>query len=215
MATVDPYTPQFVPPNYLDGVDIVQAGGSNGFNFQFTALRSEFDTISNRIGEIIAALQTVGQKPPTQVNMALTPNLVTIASAPAGWQHEQGFAEKMPAPVTSARGMMSVDLPNGVKILSLRATGINAASAGPGSGTLRIILQRQKIVADGSKPDSIATATTTGATPFDSTVAADQTMQTVAMDQYKYFILAQLDNAQPADVVQLNAFQIVYLTTGQ
>src|SRR6266700_761662 len=159
MATVDPYTPQFVPPNYLDGVDIVQAGGSNGFNFQFTALRSEFDTISNRIGEIIAALQTVGQKPPAQVNMALTPNLFTIASAPFGWQHQQGFAEKI-ANQTNARGMMAVDLPNGVKILSLRATGINAASAGPGSGTLRIVLQRQKIVADGSRPDSIATVTT-------------------------------------------------------
>ncbi|HEY5005010.1 MAG TPA: hypothetical protein VII61_17735 [Ktedonobacteraceae bacterium] len=214
MATVDPYTPQFQPPGWRDNVDLVSADGPNGFNAQFTTLRAELDTISNRISEIIAALQTVGQKPPAQVNVAFTPNLVTIATAPAGWAHELGFAEKS-AGQTSARGMMSVNLPNGVKILTLRATGINAGSGGPGAGTLRIILQRQKIVADGSKPDAIATVTTTGVTPFDSTVPADQTMQVVAMDQYKYFILAQLDNAATADVVQLNAFQIVYLTTGQ
>lgn len=219
MAIVDPYSPQFQPPNYVDGVDIVQAGGPTGFNSQFASIRSEFDTIGNRIGEIIAAL---AQKPIVTVNMALTPTLFTIASAPSGWQHQTGYAEKLPT-ATAASGMMSLDLPDGVNIISLRITGINQTTPGPGAGgpsagtgTLRVSLQRQKIgVTDGSNPDTMVTVSAPATPQFDShPQPVDQTMQPVAMDTYKYFIVAQLSGANNTDVVRLNAFQIVYQTTG-
>ena len=40
------YTPQFNPQPWVDFVDMVQAGGNNGFNARFQAIVTEFNTLS-------------------------------------------------------------------------------------------------------------------------------------------------------------------------
>jgi hypothetical protein len=47
--------------------------------------------------------------------------------------------------------------------------------------------------------------------PVDQAAAAAAAVASVDNQHFKYFITAQLDNAQAADVVLLNAFQITFL----
>ena len=205
------YTRQFFQhSDWTDFVDPVQAGGTNGFNIRFHNLETEFDQISKVIAQINTAILAAGQKPPTQAKITLTPSLTTTAAV--GWTHQAGFAQKLGGQ-TSAQGMMSVDLPNGIKIISLRVTGQNADSTGtsPGSGVLSITLQRQKVILDASHADRIALVQGVGS-PFDSSAPADTQFATVDTDQFKYFIVAQLNNAAATDNVVLSAFQITYLT---
>lgn len=208
------YVPQYQPHLYRDNVDLVSAEGENGFNDQFRLLRKEFGILSDVIKQINEAIQKVGQKPSETLQMSLAPTL--IATDSAGWIQHAGFVDKPTtdptghSPPTGAHGVMPVDLPDKVTIVSLRVTGKNA-----GTGNLHIILQRQNIVADTNSPDAIMTVAGSGA-PFDATLApVDPNLAVVHNDQFKYLIIASVDGAQPADVVQLNAFQITYKTPAQ
>lgn len=50
------YTPQFSPQPWVDFVDTVQAGGSNGFNSRFQAIVVEFNTLSQVVNQLNAGL---------------------------------------------------------------------------------------------------------------------------------------------------------------
>jgi hypothetical protein len=189
--------------DYIDGETIVSAGGSDGFNVRFHALEHEFDAISTIVSELDAAVKAVGQPPPPQqAKLVLTPNLV--ATAANAWSHQQGIAQKPPGQ-TGAQGMMSISLPNNVRVVSLRVIGANS-----GAGALRIILHRQALVAGTTAFDQIVRVDGTG-TPFDLNNPADPTFAVVDNNGFKYFLMALLDNAQAADNVTLSAFQITYL----
>jgi hypothetical protein len=204
MASVN-YTPNFQHQDWLDFVDRVQAGGTNGFNSRFHALEAEFQRLSQVVTQIGAALDAVGTKPPpTPAKISLTPILVTTGAV--GWVFINGFALKNSGQ-TSAHGMMSVDLPNGATIQDLRASGQNS-----GSGSLRISLQRLTVGTDATSAQRIARVEGTGA-PFDTTAAADNQFAVVDNEHFRYFISADLDNAGQNDNVQLNAFQITILSS--
>ena len=202
MAVIS-YVPTFQHQDWIDNVDRVQAGGDNGFNLRFHALEAEFNRLAGVITQLSAALQALGQQPPPQQLAAtFTPELVPTAAN--GWTHLAGLAQKPPTQ-TGAQGMMSVTIPHGARIQSLRVSGRNS-----GAGNLRIILQRQDISTNASPADRVAHIETTG-DPFDMTAAADAQFATVDTTRFKYFVVAQLDNAQAADTVQLAVFQISYL----
>lgn len=206
------YTPVFQPPNWRDNIDRVSADGPNGFNIQFAGLLNEFNQIANVVSLLNTAIAAVGTPQPRPVTITLTPSMIQTDAAP--WAHQPGFAVKPPS-ATSAHGMMSVSLPNvpsGVTVLSLRASGQNADSTGKvaGNGILLVKLLRQSRLEDGSPPDTMVTVEGTGVT-FDASGNVDTQFATVD-NNHKYFIMAQLDNAQATDLVQLSAFQIVYMT---
>lgn len=203
------YTPVFQLPNWRDNIDRVSADGPNGFNIQFAGLLNEFNQISTVVSELNAAIAAVGTPPPVQVTITLTPSMIQTDAAP--WAHQPGFAVK-PSNATSAHGMMSVSLPSGVNVSSLRASGQNADSTGKvaANGILLVKLLRQSRLVDGSPPDTMVTVEGTGVT-FDASGNVDTQFATVD-NNHKYFIMAQLDNAQATDTVQLSAFQIVYMT---
>jgi hypothetical protein len=73
--------------------------------------------------------------PPTPTALTTSPAL--LAASATGWQGGLGVAIKPPG-ATSAWGIMSVDLIDGVTIQSFRVTARNASA-----GNLRIGLQRQ------------------------------------------------------------------------
>ena len=50
------YTPQFNPQPWVDFVDTVQAGGSNGFNARFQQIVVEFNTLSSVVNQLNAGL---------------------------------------------------------------------------------------------------------------------------------------------------------------
>jgi hypothetical protein len=197
------YIPAFQHQPWIDNVDRVSAGGPNGVNRRFDDLRAEFDTLANVIKQINDALVALGQKPPPQdVKITLTPNLVPVGGSQVGWNHRAGLAEK-PAGQTSAHGMMSVEFPNGARIRGLRVSGRNA-----GAGSLRVALRRQGVTADASAADQIARVDATG-DPFDLNVTVpDGSFPPVDTANFKFFLVADLDNAQATDAVVLTVFQI-------
>jgi hypothetical protein len=57
------YTPQFSPQPWIDFVDTVQAGGSNGFNARFQGIVAEFNTLKQVVSQLnagLGAFQPVG-----------------------------------------------------------------------------------------------------------------------------------------------------------
>lgn len=195
------YTRNFQHTNWQDNVDRVQAGGPAGFNQHFHDIEGDFDALSQVVGQINAALDALGQKPPpAAVKLTLTPNL--MQTAVNGWSHLQGLAQKPPTQ-TSAAGMMSVSFPGPVQIQSLRAIGSNS-----GAGSLQISLFRMPIAGTGNR-ERIA-GLSGSSDPFDLTVPGDAAFATVDPAQFKLFILAEVNNAQQADTVILTAFQITY-----
>jgi hypothetical protein len=200
------YTRVFTHTDWQDNVDRVQAGGGNGFNKHFHDLEGEFDRISGVVTQIDASLTALGQTPNPQPTFAtLTPVLIGTSATP--WSHQAGFAQKPPGQ-TSAAGMMSVSLPHRARIQSLRVTGRNQNTGGTNS--LRIFLQRQGILGTAGPADRIARADGTS-DPFDVTTGADPNTAVVDNQVFKYFIVAQLDNAAAADTIILTAFQIIYV----
>jgi hypothetical protein len=202
------YIPSFKHQDWVDNVDRVQAGGSNGFNIRFHQLETELSHIAAVVAQIDAALAALGQTPPAKTLVStFTPNLV--ATAASAWAHAIGFALK-PAGATSAQGMMSIDLPHNAVLQQFRATGKNEGTAPgtPGNGSLRLTLQRMALTPDAT---SVNVARIDGSgSPFDTTVSVDSQFAQVNNNQFRYFITAQLNNAGATDNVLLSAFQITY-----
>jgi hypothetical protein len=193
------FTPTFEHEDWVDNVDRVQAAGDNGFNIRFRGLRADLDRLSAVVGELNGALNELGQAPtPQELMVTVAPTLIPTAAE--GWGHRIGFAEK-PAGQTSAAGMASVQLPHGARIRGLRVTGRNN-----GGGNLRISLQRQPIAVDA--PAQRIVQVNGAGDPFDSPGQADPQVDLVDNSAHRYFILAQLNNAGPADIVMLAAFQV-------
>ncbi len=199
------YTPAFQHEDWIDNVDRVQAGGDNGFNLRFHALESEFSQLSALIAQIDAALTALGQAPPPRIlRSSFTPNLV--ATGASGWSHGPGFAQKQ-ANVTSAQGMMSIDLPHGVNLRSFRATGRNVSRG----SSLRITLHRQGVDAAAVTSDILARLDG-NSNPFDVNTVIEQQYEVVDTDHFRYFITAELNGAAGTDQVILFTFQIAYMT---
>lgn len=195
------YTRTFAHREWIDNVDRVQAGGDNGFNVRFHGLEAEFDAISDAVGEIATAISALSAGPtPTTRRITLTPTLVAITGN--AWGHQAGLAVK-PAGATAAHGMLLVTFPQAAKLQALRVLGVNT-----GAGNLRVSIFRQALELDAA-PDRIIQATQLGVmVPIPDDVKAR-----IDNDGFKYYVLAQLDNAGGADDVRLLAFQITYQGT--
>jgi hypothetical protein len=55
------YTPQFQAPVWQDNVDLVLAGGPNGFNTQFKSLQAEFDMLKGIVQQLNTTISTSTQ----------------------------------------------------------------------------------------------------------------------------------------------------------
>ena len=199
------FTRGFQHEDWVDNVDRVQAAGDNGFNQRFHSLEADLDTIGQVVDAISRALDGLSAAPPAlELRETVTPAFV--ATSGTGWSHRNGFAEKA-AGQTTAAGMVSVSLPHGARILRLRAVGRNN-----GGGNLRISLFRQLVADPGATSEQIARVEGT-TDPFDESRAADAQFQRVDDERFKYFITAQLNNAQATDVVAVTGLQVVYATS--
>jgi len=195
------YTRTFAHREWIDNVDRVQAGGDNGFNARFHGLETEFDGIATVVGEIAAAIASLSTAPtPTTRRLSLVPTLV--ATAATRWDHAPGNAVK-PAGATAAHGMMAVAFPQAAKLQGLRTIGVNN-----GVGNLRVALFRQALDPTAA-PDRIVQATQLDT----NTPIPDDLKARIDNDGFKYYLLAQLDNAGGADEVRLHAVQITYQGT--
>jgi len=207
------FKPTFKHVDWVDSIDRVRAGGGNGFNVRFHAIENDLGTIGQVVDAINAQLG--GTPVATETTLTLTPTLVTTGSDNSNaWGHGPGFAQKL-AGVTSASGMMSVAVPNGVKIVSFRATGVNS-NANTSFGLVitlnRFAVANPLLATD--QPDPLFTAIVKGGT-YDAQIPASPPNDprfTVDTTNFRYFITAVLDprGTNAAMTVTVNTFQIVY-----
>jgi hypothetical protein len=208
------YTRQFSHKDWIDFVDSVQAGGTNGVNGRFHAIEAEFDAISAVIAQIATALQTPVITPKT---LTLSPTLAAGAAQP--WQQQIGFVSTAvivgsPSTMaTTATGFMPITLPNGATLQGLRVTGQSAG------GILLVTVQSQSL-ATGSTTTLLQVfnnfAATASPTPFDLPPAPQNASFTIDNTANKYLLVAQLQGGNPALAAggtTLNVFQITYSST--
>jgi|GEM_PF-5829526 hypothetical protein len=84
------YTRQFQHQDWIDFVDPVQAGGTNGFNQRFHALESEFDLIAAAISSVDNAVTNLQSAPPA-IGLTLVLSLSNGAKipVPSGFQQSE------------------------------------------------------------------------------------------------------------------------------
>lgn len=80
-TAVTGYTRQFQHQDWIDFVDPVQAGGSNGFNERFHALEGEFDLISTAISSVDSAVNNLQSAPPA-IGLTIALNIADGATIP-------------------------------------------------------------------------------------------------------------------------------------
>jgi len=190
------YTPSFSHVDWVDNQDRVQAGGGNGINIRFHGIEAEFATLSLIVQAVNDALTALAVKPPpAPQTTAITPALVPTTSLPTGqWQHQPGSAYIRGQ--ATAAGMMTVQLPSGATVNTLRLIG------NKGSGNVTVVLVRQPI-ADGSAPQPVATAFVAKSQngTFDQSFSANPANSGVDPGQYRYYLTANVDSADANDPV--------------
>jgi len=210
------YTPQFSHKDWIDFVDSVQAGGTNGINIRFHGIEAEFAMISSVIAQIAQVLATPAV---TSHTLTLAPTLAATTQQP--WQQQVGFVvtatlgsgatQTMSA---TAGGFMPVSLPNGATIQGLRVTGQSAG------GILTVALQSQPLTG-ASAPTTLLQIfdnfpSVAAAAAFDLPPAPQNASIAVDAVNNKYFITATLQGgnaALSAGGTSLNVFQITYSST--
>jgi hypothetical protein len=189
---------RFPHPCDLDADDVAFAGSRVG---------SVSDTVQEAIEELFD--RAPAQVPPIKpVKVTLTPTLVATTAEP--WQHEIGRAIK-PTSAQNASGMMSIQLPHGTTIQSLRATGQKGAS-----GKLEIKLWRQSVIGDAPQEDPLIVVTRQvgDGGPFNkSEDAPTNDRSKVDNDQFRYHITAELNAAATDSIVQLTCFQVTHIAS--
>jgi len=210
------YTPQFSHKDWIDFVDSVQAGGTNGINIRFHGIETEFTTISSVIAQIAQVLST-----PTVTSHTLTLAPTLAATTQQPWQQQVGFVvtatlgsgttQTMSA---TAGGFMPVSLPNGATIQGLRVTGQSAG------GVLTVALQSQPLTGAGAPTTLLQIfdnfPSVAAAAAFDLPPAPQNASIAVDTVNNKYFINATLQGgnaAVSAGGTSLNVFQITYSST--
>ena len=120
------YSRKFSHKDWIDFVDSVQAGGTNGINGRLHAIEAEFDVLSQVVALINAALQAQGAKPPSQtVTAALVPAFAPSGTVNAFWVlNDKAWASKSTT-LGGANGILALDPPNGVTITQIRVVGKN------------------------------------------------------------------------------------------
>jgi hypothetical protein len=197
-------------PEWIDNVDRVQAGGDNGFNARFHAVEAEFDSIETVVQDIDSAISSLGQVVTAPITVGLTPTVepyrgnlqpwsAVVWSRVIGGVPQGTFVEK-PAGNDHAFGVLPLNLPNGVKLQSLKVLGEQTG------GTMTTELVRELRV---SPFDKTTLVTVTG---FGAAGASPTTIPgapTFTGDTHLFYLFARIENAANFDA-KLRGFQITY-----
>jgi hypothetical protein len=209
------FTPTFHHVDWVDNVDRIKAGGPNGFNVRLNAIETDLLQVSTVVAQIDGALDQVGGigAPPVG-QQQLHPPLALVSSAPStGWSCDINGSFHPAVGTAGGTALMTLALPEHVRLISLRAVGLF-----PGAAVLvRVGLFRVSATGPAGTPDKLAEARTdvTGvANPYDLTVPVDPTFAAVDPTAFRYLITATaapIADAATAANTSLDAIQIDYV----
>jgi hypothetical protein len=192
------YTSQFKHNDWIDFVDSVQAGGTNGINGRMHAIEAEFTTLSGVIAQINAALVIL---PPT-VSLTFAPAFLPNGTN-VPWVQSSGVASKG-GTQTAADGWMQLALPDGVLLQSVTIIGSKSGNV----GSFQIKLCRQPFPGTAVLPLlSIPVSDQQDTFQFTAPLLSPPQVDNSAN---KYLLTATIVGADAAATAQLTAIQIGY-----
>ncbi|MEW2352936.1 hypothetical protein [Spirillospora sp. NPDC029432] len=198
------FEPGFRHVEWVDNRDRVQAGGPNGFNVRFTAIRKDLETISGAVSAIDTAIKKLSQQaPPEPRRLSLPPLFTPVGSTPP-WTFDAAGTAVRPDDEAEVAGQMTVPLPDKVRLLELRVLGRNTGQ----DSRLNIVLGRVPLVGS-TAPERLAQVL--GDDTFDFTSAVDESRARVDMSAFRYQVSARVTGAVPGDTVTLSSVQIKYI----
>jgi hypothetical protein len=210
------FSPTFKHTDWVDNLDRVQAGGTNGFNIRFQALLTDQAALVGLFNQINAALVGLST-PPTPTTKTLTlslgllPQLDPSNLGPAGPTQNLGWTNLLgivvlPSQRTVAEGIMPVNLPDGATIQAMRVYGRNT-----GNGTLTVKLLALPFNDSSNQPIVIVSGV--GSAPFGVAVNAStaNSVNVVKVAGFHYVLTVTVAGASLGDFVQLYSVQVDYL----
>jgi hypothetical protein len=204
------YTPTFRHVNWVDNVDRITAGGPNGFNVRFDAIDRDLQQASTLVTAIDAAIgQPAGGSPGQQtLTVPLNGSPGVSITAQGVWRCDNNGAFHPGS--TNARTVIFVQLPEQIRLVSMRMLGLF-----PG-GAAKITMSLFRIATVGASPvkDLVAqvTETTPGMTsPYDVTIAVNSAFALVNPMQFRYYLDLNTQGApSPFTSTNLSAVQLNY-----
>lgn len=206
MSSVNPYIPAFQPPNWVDNVDRVSAGGPNGFNIQFIGLANELTQISNTFAQVNTVLDELGQKISRTITLTFAPAFQPEASDPP-WLLVGGVAVN---PGPNANGWLALQLPDGAHMQTITVFGQKKGTV----LSLQALLARQALL-DLAPTTINALSLKDFNGPFQEKAAIPDNFARIDNSTYKYLIFATLAPTSPPDPtvsVTISAIQIICTT---
>jgi hypothetical protein len=213
MATVV-YTPAFQHQEWVDNVDRVSAGGTNGFNVRFNSIEAEFQAVSQAVQTIDTVLSSLGKVVTAPITIGMTPVLLPFGSNPpwsaifwsriSGGQPLGTFVEK-PTATDQAWGVMPLSLPDGVKLTQLKVLG---EQSGAGDVTTDLFQE--------SRSDPFTRAILVTVTGLAGTATAPVAIPGTPVFNTAanlYYLLTRVQNAA-GSTVRLRGYQLTYEPEG-
>jgi hypothetical protein len=115
------YTPSFVHTDWLGGIDRVEAGGPSGLNARLHAIESDLRQASTVVSRINTELGQLGPATSAAQQVAFTPTLGPMAAPVLPWGFDAvGVPNGTVALGNTLQGLVSLDLPDGARMASLR-----------------------------------------------------------------------------------------------
>lgn len=198
------FTPDFVHTEWVDNVDRVRAGEPNGFNGRFSTIESDLHRLSNVVVQIDAAIDALEATPPPKpLRLPVSPALLSLTGN-RDWDATVGGAAQG-LPGRQPIGTVNVDIPDGVRLISLRAAGLADGITQLSVGFVRVPFDAPSATRD----LAVVPGNTTN---FDKTATIDPTIDRVDVNAFRYTIIASCEQT-PTDRFRaiISTLQITYI----
>jgi hypothetical protein len=201
------FTPVFHHDHWADNIDLVQADGPRGFNVRFDAIEGDLKNLSTVVGAVDAELDRLSPTGVQHLNLppSLVPGIPGVGDEPwtVGTQGQVFVAGPR------VFGLMNLILPNGVRLLSLRAFGFTRGNL------ISFVIVRTDMFDPGVRnlvEFQVSSPATSGTTSYDHTEPIVSDLALVDTERFRYTLsafapaVATLGNATAG----IAGFQIAY-----
>lgn len=215
-STVNPlglsFTPTFRHKKWHNNVDLIAAGGPNGFNVRYDAIDSDLRQAATVVGQVDTALnQTAGIQPGQQV-LTSPIDLFSFGSPGSilnGWFFDSTGAAHPDGGSGGGQVVIGLSLPDDITLTSFRAMGLF-------NGIRMSVTLFRGSLADRSQTNLVAQITerTPGLTnPYDLQVPTVAVHAAVDNNRFHYYILVASDLVGSSDQISVATVQLGYTAT--